>query len=203
MRLNRLNLPLVLVFARMVAVAPIVLLLGEDGRSRAALALVIFSLAALTDAVDGPLARRSGQVTRLGTFLDPLADKLLVVGTLIPLQSLGLLPAWVVVVVVARELVVTNVRAIAAARGYSVGASLYGKAKSILQMVAVAGLLLLLAAPSASLADAAYVLLAAAVGLTVLSGLDYLWKASFALAGRGIPERWRAARDGALGPRAR
>ena len=117
------NLPIGLVFARMLAVIPIVLLLqAGDGRS-ATWAFLIFCLAALTDAVDGWLARRLGQVTRLGTFLDPLADKLLVIGTLIPLQAAGLVPAWVVVVVVARELAVTNLRAVASARGYSVGAS--------------------------------------------------------------------------------
>jgi CDP-diacylglycerol--glycerol-3-phosphate 3-phosphatidyltransferase len=193
-----LNFPLVLVFARMLSVAPIVLLLQAGDERSATWAFLIFCLAALTDAVDGRLARRLGQVTRLGTFLDPLADKLLVVGTLIPLQTLGLVPAWVVVVVVARELAVTNLRAIASARGYSVGASASGKVKTIFQTSSAAGLLLLLAAPSLPLAYLTYSLLSAAVGLTILSGVDYLWKASFAIAGRGVPDRWRvASRDGA------
>ena len=198
------NPPLLLVFARMLAVIPIVVLLGRPTESAATAAFAIFCLAALTDAVDGRLARRNGQVTRLGTFLDPLADKLLVIGTLIPLQGLGVIPAWVVVIVVARELVVTNLRAIASARGYSVGASTYGKVKTILQTAATAGLLLVVAAPSLLLAYLAYSLLAAAVALTVLSGADYLWKASFAIAGRGVPERWRiASRDRGARPRAR
>ncbi len=188
------NAPLVLVYLRMLAAAPIVLLLAAPGTAGGAPALAIFVVAALTDAVDGRLARRLGQVTRLGTFLDPLADKILIVGTLIGLQAKGLVPAWIVVLIVARELAVTNLRAIAAARGYSVGASPYGKAKTIVQSAATAALLLLLAAPSALLADIAYSLLAAAVALTVLSGVDYLWKASFAIAGRGIPEPWRADR---------
>ena len=200
----RLNPPLVLVFARMLAVIPIVLLLAAPTERDATIAFAVFCLAALTDAVDGRLARRYGQVTRLGTFLDPLADKLLVIGTLIPLQALGTVPAWVVVIVVARELVVTNLRAVASARGYSVGASTYGKVKTIFQTTATAGLLLLLAAPSPALANLAFSLLAAAVGLTILSGADYLWKASFAIAGRGVPEPWRlAARERGARQRAR
>jgi len=197
------NLPIGLVVARMLAVIPIVLLLQTGDERSATWAFLIFCLAALTDAVDGRLARRLGQVTRLGTFLDPLADKLLVIGTLIPLQAAGLVPAWVVVVVV-RELAVTNLRAVASARGYSVGASVAGKVKTILQTGAAAGLLLLLAAPSLPLAFAAYTLLSAAVALTLLSGIDYLWKASFAIAGRGVPERWRIApRNGTARTRAR
>jgi CDP-diacylglycerol---glycerol-3-phosphate 3-phosphatidyltransferase len=199
----RFTLPTGLVFARMLAVVPIVLLLQVPDVGNATWAFAIFCIAALSDAVDGRLARRLDQVTRLGTFLDPLADKLLVIGTLIPLQALGLVPAWVVVAVVARELVVTNLRAIASARGYSVGASLYGKVKTIFQTIAAAGLLLLLAIPSLPLAYLAYSLLSAAVALTVISGLDYLWKASFAIAGRGVPERWRIAPRNGVRTRAR
>jgi phosphatidylglycerophosphate synthase len=72
-----------------------------------------------------------------------------------------------------------------------VGASLFGKVKTIFQTGAAAGLLLLLATPSLPLAYLAYSLLSAAVGLTIFSGIDYMWKASFAIAGRGVPERWR------------
>ena len=197
------NLPLGLVFARMLAVVPIVLLLGDVDEERATWAFLIFCLAALTDAVDGRLARRMNVVTRLGTFLDPLADKLLVIGTLIPLQALGLVPAWVVVVIVARELAVTNLRAIASARGYSVGASLSGKVKTIFQTCSAAGLLLLLAVPSLPLALLVYSFLSAAVALTVFSGVDYLWKASFAIAGRGVPERWRLPQRSGARTRAR
>ena len=198
------NLPLALVYARILAVVPIVLLLQVGDEHSATWAFLIFSLAALSDAVDGRLARRMDQVTRLGTFLDPLADKLLVIGTLIPLQAVGLVPPWIVVVIVARELAVTNLRAIASARGYSVGASLFGKVKTIFQTCSAAGLLLLFAVPSLPLAYLAYSLLSAAVALTIVSGVDYLWKASFAIAGRGVPERWRLApRDGSARTRVR
>jgi CDP-diacylglycerol--glycerol-3-phosphate 3-phosphatidyltransferase len=128
----------------------------------------------------------------------------LVIGTLIPLQAAGLVPAWIVVVIVARELAVTNLRAIASARGYSVGASVSGKVKTIFQTCSAAGLLLLLAVPSLPLAYLAYSFLAAAVALTVLSGVSYLWTASFAIAGRGVPERWRLKpREGGARTRAR
>ena len=198
------NLPLALVYARILAVVPIVLFLQAGGEQNATWAFLIFCLAALTDAVDGRLARRMGQVTRLGTFLDPLADKLLIIGTLIPLQAAGLVPAWIVVVIVARELAVTNLRAIASARGYSVGASVSGKVKTIFQTCSAAGLLLLLAVPSLPLAYLAYSLLGAAVALTILSGASYLWTASFAIAGRGVPERWRLKqREGSARTRAR
>ncbi|MGH2498807.1 MAG: CDP-diacylglycerol--glycerol-3-phosphate 3-phosphatidyltransferase, partial [Candidatus Limnocylindria bacterium] len=177
--MTRLNAPNLIVLARIAAVVPIVLLLARTEPEAARWALALFVCAAASDTLDGYVARRLGQVTRLGAFLDPLADKLLIVGTLIALQARDLVPAWVVVIVVARELVVTNLRAIAAARGYSIGASAYGKAKTLVQSAAAGALLLLLVAPSAPLADVAYALLAAAVGLTVLSGVDYLGRASW------------------------
>ncbi|MBI3522358.1 MAG: CDP-diacylglycerol--glycerol-3-phosphate 3-phosphatidyltransferase [Chloroflexi bacterium] len=188
--MSHVNAPLLIVLGRAAAVAPILWLLS--GEPPAALAtLVVFSLAAASDKLDGYLARRLRQVTRLGTFLDPLADKLLIIGTLIALQGRGLVPAWVVALIVARELIVTNLRAIAAARGFSIGASFYGKAKTVTQMLATFALLAMLVVPGQLLFDVAYALLASAVGLTLFSGLDYLAKASWALAGGPVPERWR------------
>lgn len=198
-----LTAPNLVVLARIAAVGPIVWLLSLGSREADLGAIALFALAAASDSFDGYLARRLRQVTRLGTFLDPLADKLLIVATLIALQGRGLVPAWIVVLVVARELVVTNLRALAAARGYSVGASIYGKAKAILQSLATFALLTLLVAPLAPVFNIAYALLAAAVGLTVFSGLDYLAKASWALAGGPVPERWRVARGAAARDRAR
>ncbi len=192
--MTRVNAPLLIVAARAIAAAPIVWLISRGDRDAALLAATIFAVAALSDLLDGWLARRLRQVTRLGAFLDPLADKLLVVATLVALEERALVPAWVVVLVVARELVVTNLRALAAARGLSVGASFYGKAKTVLQALAAFALLLVLAWPAEAVFDAGYALLAAAVGLTLFSGLDYLRQISWALAGHGVPERWRSAR---------
>ena len=95
---------------------------GLRGGEQELIASAIFILASITDGLDGYLARRRKQITTIGMLLDPLADKLLVIGTLIPLQALGVVPAWIVVVIVARELAVTNLRAIASAH-FAVSAS--------------------------------------------------------------------------------
>lgn len=176
-------LPNAIAVARALAVVPVVVLLEDP--AGAATALVVFVAAALTDAVDGPLARRLGSVTRLGAFLDPLADKILVLGTLLALlrSSLGdpghgAVDAWMVAVMVGRELFATGLRGFAAGRGVAIGSSPYGKAKTVLQAVAAAGLLLAVAVPTAEIVTGAGIVLAAAVALTVVSGLDLAIRAS-------------------------
>lgn len=104
--------------------------------------LAILLGAALTDWLDGMLARRRGQITTLGVLLDPIADKLLICAAFIALVELGLAPAWMVVIVVGRELAVQGLRTIATAEGFSVEVSDLGKAKMVLQVCA-AGLLLM------------------------------------------------------------
>lgn len=163
-------LPNALAVARAAAVLPVVTLLDAGGA--ALWALAVFSVAAVTDAIDGPLARRMGATSRLGAFLDPLADKVLVLGTLVALWDRGAVDAWVVLVILGRDLLVTAVRALVAGRGMAIEASAYGKAKTVVQAVAVAGLLLAVALPSAELAALAAVALAAALGLTLASGVD-------------------------------
>ena len=197
------NVPNVLTVLRILLVPVLVVALLDQTPNGDLLAAIVFAVASMTDAVDGWLARRRQSITTFGKLMDPLADKLLVIGTLIPLQGLGLVPAWVVVAIVARELAVTNLRAIASARGYSVGASASGKVKTIFQTLSAAGLLLLLVVPSLPLAYLVYSLLSAAVALTIFSGVDYLWKASFAIAGRGVPERWRLPQRSGARTRAR
>lgn len=171
------NLPNAITLARMAALVPVVILLGLPEPETNVWALAVFAAAAASDAIDGPLARRRGVVTRLGAFLDPLADKLLVSGTLIALLARDLVPAWVVVIVVARELVVTNVRVFALARGLMLWPSRWAKTKATLQFTAVGGLLLLLVAPAAELAPAVEALLTAAIALTVISGIEVLARA--------------------------
>jgi CDP-diacylglycerol--glycerol-3-phosphate 3-phosphatidyltransferase len=105
-------------------------------------AAAIFGLASLTDWLDGYLARRRGQVTALGQILDPLADKLLILATLVSLVQLDLAPAWMVAVIMGRELTVTALRGIAAARGVAMPASALGKIKMGSQVVAILLLLL-------------------------------------------------------------
>ena len=105
------------------------------------LALAIFLVAALTDLLDGIIARRRGQVSTLGTLLDPVADKLLISAAFISLVELHQIPAWMVVVIVGREFAVSGLRSIAAAEGYTIQASELGKTKMTMQVIAVSLLL--------------------------------------------------------------
>jgi len=106
------------------------------------LALAIFLAAAATDLLDGYLARRLGQVTTVGTLLDPIADKLLISAALISLVEVREVPAWMVIIIVGREFAVTGLRSIAASAGYTIEASELGKTKMLAQVIAVTLLLL-------------------------------------------------------------
>ncbi len=111
------------------------------------LALGIFLAAAATDLLDGYLARRWGQITTIGTLLDPIADKLLISAALISLVQVRAVPAWMVILIVGREFAVSGLRAIAAAEGYTIRASDLGKTKMISQVAAVSMLMLSLHYP--------------------------------------------------------
>src|SRR5207244_10140971 len=100
-------------------------------------ALIIFWLAAATDLLDGYLARRWKQVTTIGTLLDPIADKLLVSAALIALVQMHIVPGWLVVLLIGREFVISGLRSIAAAEGYTIRASELGKTKTFFQVVAI------------------------------------------------------------------
>jgi CDP-diacylglycerol--glycerol-3-phosphate 3-phosphatidyltransferase len=128
----------------------------------------VFIVASITDAVDGYVARKRGIVTDLGKFIDPLADKILVVAALISLVELGRLQAWMVMIIVAREFIVSGVRMVAAARGVVIHASAGGKAKTLSQIIAIVMMIF-------NMPFAAPVMWAAMI-LTVLSGMDYLVK---------------------------
>lgn len=141
-RTGLLNLPNLLTLGRIAAIPLIVILLLFDSRSAGLWAAIIFGAAALTDWLDGWLARRWQVVTVLGKFLDPLADKLIVMAALIMLIPLGRVPAWAVFLILAREMVVTGLRSIASSEGIIIAASELGKYKTIFQMVAIVGLLL-------------------------------------------------------------
>ncbi|RPI08809.1 MAG: CDP-diacylglycerol--glycerol-3-phosphate 3-phosphatidyltransferase [Acidobacteriales bacterium] len=106
------------------------------------LALGIFLVAAATDLFDGYLARRWGQVTTVGTLLDPIADKLLISAALIALVQVHLVPAWMVILIVSREFAISGLRSIAAAEGYTIKSSELGKTKMVAQVIAIALLLL-------------------------------------------------------------
>ena len=143
------NLPNALSVVRIVLVPLLVVVMLTPPRSwdwtgvrSDFLGAVIFGLASLTDLLDGWLARRRRQITVVGQWLDPLADKLLVTGALISLVQLERAPAWMVAVIVGRELAVTGLRSVATARGVAMPASELGKFKMAAQVTAILGLLL-------------------------------------------------------------
>ncbi|WP_321371142.1 CDP-diacylglycerol--glycerol-3-phosphate 3-phosphatidyltransferase [uncultured Desulfuromusa sp.] len=137
-----LNLPNILTLSRIAAVPIVVFLLLFESKQNCFWAAFIFTAAAMTDWLDGYLARKWGVVTILGKFLDPLADKLIVMAALIMLIPLDRVPAWAVFVILGRELIVSGIRSIASSEGIVIAASDLGKYKTIFQMIAIVGLLL-------------------------------------------------------------
>jgi CDP-diacylglycerol--glycerol-3-phosphate 3-phosphatidyltransferase len=165
-----LNVPNVLTVLRILAVPVLVVALLEETPDGDVIAAAVFALAAITDGLDGYIARRRQQVTTFGKLMDPLADKMLVIAALISLVSLDRLAAWVAMVIIARELAVTGLRGLAAERGVVIAASWLGKVKTALQIAAV--LALIAFDPTPVWAD---VLLYVAVAVTVISGADYFF----------------------------
>ena len=168
------NIPNALTISRLVAIPVLMglLLLSFPGHDQ--IAAVVFIVFSLTDTLDGQLARRTGRVSDLGKFLDPLADKLFVLSVLIVLVQEGLVAAWVVVVIFSRELIITILRSVAASQGRIIAAAPLGKTKTVTQMSAVT--LLILQRPYPELAVFAGIAVAIAVVFTLWSGLDYLWR---------------------------
>ena len=134
--------------------------------------LAVFLIASLSDFVDGQLARRLHIVTDFGKFMDPLADKLLVATALICLTGSGVIPAWVSVILIGREFVISGFRLIAAEKGVVIAAGIWGKAKTMTQMIAV----IMLLSPITALwfRVIALVLLYASVALSLISVVDYM-----------------------------
>ena len=132
--------PNIITIGRLTAIPVIVILLTvypQGGRWVSAITATVFLLAALTDLLDGHLARKYNLVSNLGKFLDPLADKLLISAALIMLIPLGRVPAWAVFLILAREMAVTGLRAIAVEKGLVISASESGKRKTLAQNIAV------------------------------------------------------------------
>jgi CDP-diacylglycerol--glycerol-3-phosphate 3-phosphatidyltransferase len=134
------NLPNALTLTRIFLVPLLVTVLATQ--SSMLVAVAIFLLASVTDLLDGYFARKRGQITTLGTLLDPVADKLLISSALIALVQLHLVPAWMVVIIIDREFVVTGLRSIASTQGFTIGASRFGKLKMVTQVVAITFLIL-------------------------------------------------------------
>ncbi len=134
-------------------------------------ALIVFIAAGLTDLFDGRIARARGLVTNFGKFMDPIADKLLVIPALIMMVGLGMVSSWVCIVFVAREFIVSGLRLIGAEKGVVIAAGPWGKAKTVVQIIAVA----LLTVDLPGLRWLSYLSLYVATLLTVLSCVVYVW----------------------------
>jgi CDP-diacylglycerol---glycerol-3-phosphate 3-phosphatidyltransferase len=164
------NLPNVLTVLRILLVPVVVVSLLGNSPAGDVLAVVVFALASLTDFLDGYLARARDNVTAFGKLMDPLADKLLIVAALLSLVSLHRLAAWVAMVIIARELAVTILRAGATHARAVIGASTLGKLKTGMQIVTVLAVIVVHGQPlSVSL------LIYLTVIVTVISGLDYFF----------------------------
>jgi len=165
-----LNLPNVLTMLRILLVPVLVVALLEETANGDLLAAVVFAIASLTDAMDGYLARSRNAVTSFGKLMDPIADKLLIIGALVALVSLHRLAAWVAMVIIARELTVTLTRMQANQHGIVIASTWWGKSKTIVQVAAIF-LLIAFGEPSPWVDGVVY----GAVVITVVSGIDYFF----------------------------
>lgn len=172
------NLPNLLTLVRILLVPVFLLAFLTRYKALGLLAAFIFVVAAITDGVDGYLARKNNEVTKLGKFLDPLADKLLITAALIGLVEVKLISTWIAMVIIGRELAVTGLRGIAAAEGTVIAAGPWGKAKTVVQIVFIVTAMLSRSLPEGFWLDylADWLFLPSlwlAVALTLWSGIDY------------------------------
>lgn len=170
------NLPNKITIARIFMIPIFVLVIFSNLNNARYIATLIFALAAFTDGLDGYIARKTGQVTTFGKFMDPLADKMLVSTAMISMVELGTIPAWVVSLIIAREFAITGFRTIAVSSGVTIAASSLGKIKTVTQMAAI--ILLLLGNPIFNRFNIPLdnIMLYVALFFTLLSGIDYIYK---------------------------
>lgn len=175
---TNMNLPNKLTIFRMILIIPFVIieLTGCLGDYSGLTALIIFVVASLTDLLDGKIARKYNLITNFGKFMDPLADKVLVVSAMICLlvNKPELLPAWALIIILAREFIISGFRLVASDAGIVIAASMWGKVKTVSQMVMVIMMLIDINYP-------VYILLTkivmyVAVILTIVSLVDYIYK---------------------------
>ena len=171
------NLPNKLTTIRMLLIPFFLICFEIDFPGHALTAFIIFVIASLTDFLDGYLARKDHLITDFGKFMDPLADKLLTASAFVCLTSIGYIPAWIVVIILAREFAITGLRTLAASDGIVIAASSWGKAKTVSQMIAII-LLLLYLIPQlrySYLWFAGQIAVYIAGALTLWSGIDYFY----------------------------
>ena len=166
------NLPNKLTIVRIIMIPFFLLWQNGENYTFRMIALALFIIASLTDLLDGKIARKYNLVTNFGKFMDPLADKLLVCSALICLIELNALPAWMVIIIISREFIISGFRLIASDNGVVIAASYWGKFKTTFQMVSV--VLLILDIPA--LAFVTTICVWIALVLTIVSLVDYIYK---------------------------
>ena len=169
--------PNVMTVSRVLAVPVIVVLLMSESRASTFLAALLFSVASITDYLDGYLARTRGLESTIGKILDPLADKLLVSSTLVMLVSLGFMPGWIACIIIGRELAVTGLRCVLIEKGQDVAASWLGKYKTGFQIAAIIPLTMHYAYLGINFNAIGSFFLYGALIFTIWSGVDYFVKA--------------------------
>jgi len=181
----KINLPTKITLLRILLVPFLLAFLIAPSRVNALMAALIFGSAALTDWLDGHLARSTQQVTTLGKLLDPIADKILLAAGLIPLVGLGRVPAWMAAILLIREFAVSGLREIAAAEQVIIHASPIAKAKTALQIAAILFLILNYQSWPANFSTVGMALLTLSLVLSLVSGVEYYLKCR-----RGLQYRW-------------
>lgn len=165
----RLNLPTILTFSRIILIPFFVWITP----SSPILGVTIFLIASVTDFLDGYLARRSGQITKFGIILDPIADKILVISALILLVDMVRISAWIAIIVIVREFMVTGIRVVALSKDLVIPAETGGKWKTATQMTSIVMLLLPFNIGFIDLYDIGLVLMYISVVLAIVSGVKY------------------------------
>ena len=159
------NLPNKITFGRILSIIVFIIILSVKIPYKEAISALVFIVIALSDAVDGFVARKTNQITTLGKFIDPLADKLLISAALIFLIGHGL-PHWMVYTIIAREFIVSTLRIVAVSKNQIIAASHLGKIKTVLQVIGILAIILHF--------DFAYYFMLIATLFTIISGLDYV-----------------------------
>ncbi|MEG0180517.1 MAG: CDP-diacylglycerol--glycerol-3-phosphate 3-phosphatidyltransferase [Peptostreptococcaceae bacterium] len=170
------NLPNKLTLFRIFLIPIFIIVMMLNLQNKFLIACMIFIIASVTDAMDGHIARKYNLITDFGKFMDPLADKLLVISALTTMIEFNLVAAWMVIIIVARELTVSILRAIAAADGKVIAASSGGKLKTISQMVAIVILLLGAHTGNMLFLNIGKITILIATLLTLYSGWEYVYK---------------------------
>ena len=180
--MSKMNLPNKLTIFRVILIVPFIILLlggqagwfGDNTFVTDIIALAIFIIASLTDLIDGKIARKYNLITDFGKFMDPLADKLLVCSAMIALIEMNRIPSWVVIIIIAREFIISGFRLVASDNGIVIAAGWWGKIKTVCQMFMV--ILLICDFGGSTVHIIENVLIYLALALTIISLIDYLVK---------------------------